>query len=176
MGVVARRALVGMLLVVSLTSAAGCRKRTEDDTRRSNPPTAPDRLQPDEIPEGTEMLEGIRLPRRSRVVEKLAGYTVVRSSLRVEQLATYVRAHVDGGNVTAGAASTNFAGVVAKGGKKAEPLEIVVQPTHDPDFTSEMLVRVLPKNDIPADASEAERWRRAGATPDGKLIDRQKLE
>ncbi len=162
------------LAACALVALAGCKKRETETTRP--PPRAPDKLAPDESPEGAEMLHGLRLPRRSRVADQLGPYTIVRSQLPADQLATYVRQRVEGGNVTAGAASTVLNGVTAKGGDPTALLEIKVQPTHDPAFTSEMHVRVLPKPQLPPEATEEERWRAAGVTPDGKLIDRQKRE
>ncbi len=162
-----------------VTGAVSCKRKTEDDGRKAPvaPSSAPpDRLGPNEAPEGTEVLHGLRLPLRSRVADKVGNITVVRSALPLEQLATYVRARVDGGTVTAGAASTAFRNVVVKGGDTATQLEIKVQPTLDPDWRSEMHVHVVPKSDVPPEASEEERWRRAGVGPDGKLIDRLKRE
>jgi hypothetical protein len=171
---------LALSLALGLAAAtAGCKRKTDDESRKA-PVTAPsaptDRLAPDEAPEGTEVLHGLRLPLRSRVADKVGNITVVRSALPLEQLATYVRARVDGGTVTAGAASTAFRNVVVKGGDAATQLEIKVQPTLDPDWRSEMHVHVVPKSDVPPEASEEERWRRAGVGPDGKLIDRLKRE
>lgn len=176
------RLIPGASLVLALglaTGVAGCKRKTDDDAQKarvapSSPP--PDSLGPNEAPEGTEVLHGLRLPLRSRVADKVGNITVVRSALPLEQLSTYVRARVDGGTVTAGAASTAFRNVVVKGGDAATQLEIKVQPTQDPDWRSEMHVHVVPKSDVPPETSEQERWRRAGVGPDGKLIDRLKRE
>lgn len=168
------RVLVLALALPASAGLAACKRKAETtDLEKKAPP--PDRLAPDELAEGAVMVHGLRLPRRARVLKTVGELTFVRTDLTPAQLATYVRARVDGGKETAATTETRWDAVAAKGGNGPR-LDITVRGLHDADDPTEMVLHPLPKSNVPANASEEERWRAVGVTPNGKLIDSQKRE
>lgn len=167
-----------LLLALSLPAGAGlaaCKRKPDDSDLQKKAPPPPDRLAPDELAEGAVKLHGLRLPRRARVLKTVGELTFVRSDLTVAQLSTYVRARVEGGKETPDKSETRWDAVSAKGGGGPR-LDITVRALHDADDPTEMVLHPLPASTVPANASEEERWRAVGATPNGKLIDSQKRE
>lgn len=171
----ATRLLVLALALPAGAGLAGCKRKAETtDLEKKAPP--PDRLAPDELAEGAVKVHGLRLPRRARVLKTVGELTFVRSDLTPAQLATYVRARVEGGRETAESATeTRWDAITLKGGGGPR-LDITVRGLHDADDPTEMVLHPLPKSNVPATASEEERWRAVGVTPNGKLIDSQKRE
>jgi hypothetical protein len=135
-----------------------------------------DHLAPGEIVEGKDRAFGLPLPRDSKVEARFAGSVHVTSILAPESLANFVRARVKDGVITAGGAATKLENVVAVA-DPARVLTIEVRPTQGhPIAKSEMIVRDTTPPPFDPNLSEEERWRRAGLTPSGELLDPKHLE
>lgn len=162
-----------ILAVAALTvvGSAACRK-PPPDRRDEAPPPPPDHLAPGEVPEGGDKAFALPLPRASRVFMKFPETVHVRSSLPPEQLSNFVRARVKSGRVLVGATMTTFEDVVVPAEPKRH-LTVEIRPARTfSDARSEMVVKdVTPPPPPDENESEADRRRKAGLTPDGKLLD-----
>jgi hypothetical protein len=91
-----------------------------------------------------------------------------------EQLANYVRQHVSVSHVEIGAARTVFPNARIHGSPQGRVYVLEVAPYRG--GTSLVIKDVTPPPPPPPGLSDAERWRAAGMTPDGKPLDMKKLE
>lgn len=135
-----------------------------------------DRLAPGELPEGREVAFGLKLPQGMGIARGFPGVIHATSTtLRPEQVANYFRARVVDGTVAAGAVGTRFLGVHAKTDPKRE-LAIEVRAGAPGVTTCEVLLRDTTPPPVEPGLSEDERRRKAGLTPDGKLLDPKHME
>src|SRR4029079_16160490 len=126
---------------------------------------------PGELIEGKQKAFALPLPREVQIVREFPGVVHATSqTVRPEQVANYFRARVQDGVVSAGASETKFLGVHAKT-ELTRDLAIEVRSGRPGLTTCEVLVRDMPPPPVEPGLSEAERRRRAGLTPDGKLLD-----
>lgn len=151
---------------------------------REPPPPSPhddaaapaDHLAEGEIPEGMDKAFALPLPLASTVSMRFRETIHVRSSLGAAELANFVRARVKSQKNDL-AKATTFEDVIVP----AEParhltIEIRSGRMHS-GVRSEMIVRdVTPPPPADPNASEAELRRRAGLTPDGKLLDPKHMQ
>ena len=156
-----------------LACAPSCKQRTEPPKNDQKPP---DHLAPDEVVESKERAFGLPLPRVSKVNARFDKSVHVTSTLTAEELANFVRARVKEGNVIPGATSTKLENVIPRDDAKKR-VTIEVRPRREGDGTrSEMIVRdTTPLPTEPA-ANDEERWRKAGLTPSGQLLDPKHLQ
>lgn len=170
-------------MAVAITAAAlalvGCRAK-EESALDAGPPVASalpvDRLAPGELPEGKERALGLVLPEGLRIARAFDGVVFATSStLKPEAVSNYFRARVTEGNVLVGAEATNFVGVKAKS-DLARTLAIEIKPGQPGVVTCEVLLRDVTPPPLEPNLTEDERRRKAGLTPDGKLLDPQHLE
>ena len=154
--------------------ALACKSKPPPDD--GPPPPPPDRLAPNEVVEGKEKAFALPLPYHAQVTARFKDGITVKSPLRSEELANFVRARVKEGNVIAGGASTTFENVIVP----AEPtrrLTIEVRRTRMIDeVRSEMTIRDVTPLPVEPGLSEEERWKRAGFTKDGKPLDKSQME
>jgi hypothetical protein len=173
MGLRNRLTVLAWAALVGTSGCSGCKGKPPPEKKVAPPPA--DRLGPGELPLGADKAFALPLPNGSRVMSRYGGTILVRCSYTADQLATYVRLHVTGGTVTAGAAQTRFDNVTVP----AEPtrrLRIEVR-THVADgMPSEMVIHdVTPQPNDPS-LSEEEKWRRAGLTPQGRPLDPKNMQ
>lgn len=170
--------LVGAL--AALAPTAGCKKR------ESAPPPAAsasavvsaaplDRLAPAELAPGEVALFGLVLPRGMVVQGQFAEQGYAFGPIGAEAVANYVRAHVDVARVEVGVARTIFPAARIKTASSDRIYRIEV--VREGAATRIVMEDVTPKPPRQLEPmSEAERWRRAGFTPDGKPLDPKALE
>lgn len=165
------------MLALALVGAPGC-KRTE---KAPPPPPAPprasaDRLAKGEIPEGRERAFTLPLPLHSTIKARFPASVHVASPHTQEELANFVKMRVKDGTTTSGASETRFDKVVvAKDPSKLLSIQVRSAPLTG-EFKSQLVVTdITPPPEEPG-TTDVDRWRKAGLTPDGKLIDPKHME
>lgn len=172
----ARRRLIFTVAVVFTAGLSACSscKRNDDAPPENDRP--PDRLAPNEVVEGKERAFGLPLPRVAHVKARFSTTVHVLSPLSPEELTNFVRARVKDGKVIPGTSVTTLADVRPLGDPKKQ-LTIDVRTVRLGDGTrSEMVVRDTTPPPIEPGLSDAERWKKAGLTPTGKIADPTRLE
>ncbi len=163
-------------IAVLLAAAAALPSCNRSDVGGAPAPSgsAHDRLAVGELSDGPFHAFELRLPTGVVIREAFAAVVYARGTVDPMKLANYLRAQVTGGTVSVGAAATVFEQVTVPANPK-RLLRIRVEPTAQ---GHEALLEVRDITPPPQDpgASPAERWRRAGMTPDGKLLDPSHLE
>lgn len=175
---IAGRAFVsGLCLGAAALSLGACKKKESVAQPAPVDSALPvDRLAPGELPEGREVAFGLKLPQGMGVARGFPGVIHATSTtLRPEQVANYFRARVVDGTVAAGAVGTRFLGVHAKTDPKRE-LAIEVRAGAPGVTTCEVLLRDTTPPPVEPGLSEDERRKKAGLTPDGKLLDPKHME
>ena len=169
--------VVGLRLtfaVALLTFACGCKRKPPP------PPPAPvapvDQLAPNEIVEGKEKAFSLPLPRHATVTARFDTSVTVRSPLKPEDLANFVRARVKEGNIVAGGAATRFENVVVPTEPQRRLTIDVRRSTYSGDARSEMTVRDMTPPPVEPGLSDEERWKRLGHAPNGKVLDPKRTE
>jgi hypothetical protein len=133
------------------------------------PPVVRDQLAVGELLEGSEQAFGLKLPRGIHIEETFATVVFAQGSLKAADVANYIRSRVTGGAVHVGAAATIFDQVFTPG-YPSRPLSIHVEPLPRSGGTR---IEVRDTTPPPAleGATEAERWKAAGLTPEGRVAD-----
>ena len=166
----------GLLVAAALAFAlVGC---VEEEPRlelfpsgvmRGNPV---DTTEPGELPEGTLVAFGLKLPRRMKMVAQMDDAVFVVGQMRLEHVANYIRRRVDTDEVDTGPSKTRFVNAKVRGGDKTVDVEVALVPRG-----VQVVVRDrTPKPVEDEGLSEKERWDRVGLTPDGKLPKNSRLE
>lgn len=171
-----RRRLIAVALALALgvSACSSCKRKTDEGPKTEEAP--PDRLAPGEVVEGSERAFGLPLPRASRVAARFATSVHVTSTVTPEQLANFVRTRVKEGNVTQGTSSTKLENVVPRDDKNKR-LTIDVRPLHAGNGNrSEMVIQDTTPPPFDPKLTDEERWKKAGLTPNGQLIDPKRLE
>ncbi|MBX3206951.1 MAG: hypothetical protein KF764_18035 [Labilithrix sp.] len=172
-----RRLIAGVALAsMALGGAPACKRK--EDAPAPTPSARPnaDHLAPGEIPEGRELAYTLPLPLRSTVKARFHDSVHVASAYTLEELSNFVRARVKDGKTSSGATETRFDRViVAKDPSRTLSIQVRAAPRGGP-FRSQMVISdVTPVPEAPG-LTDEDRWKKAGMTPDGKLIDRKHLE
>jgi hypothetical protein len=169
---------VAVLLAASASLALACadKKRPEPAAVPSAVPSAlpVDHLAPGELAPGKTEVHGFPVPRGMSIESRLLDRVYLRGRVSPEGLANYVRQHVTVSHVEVAAARTVFPQARIKAGPKDRVFNLEVLP--DRNGTRLAIVDVTPPPPPPPGLSDAERWRAAGRTPDGKPLDMKKLE
>jgi hypothetical protein len=126
-----------------------------------------DRLAPGELAPGRAEAFGLVLPRDLNVEARFPDAVHATGAVSPEALANYVRVRVEVAHVEIGAARTVFPRARIKGGNAERSYRIEVV-TDGP--RTRLVVRDITPPPTVQGISEAERWRRAGMTPNGELI------
>ncbi len=172
----ARRRLTTAVLSCALAASAcsSCKRKQEDVPKTEEAP--PDRLAPGELVEGPEKAFGLPLPRASHVSARFQTSVDITSTATPEQLANFVRARVKDGKVTQGTSSTRLDDVIPRDDKNRR-LSIDVRALRTGNGNrSEMVVRDTTPPPGDPSLNEEQRWKKAGLTPDGKLLDPKRVE
>ncbi len=170
------RKLLGPALVLL---ASGCRRpppahlTLAPSASATLPPI--DHLAPGELLPGDQRLFGLLLPRGMGVGASEPGTAYAKGPLTPEDVANYVRDRVDNRRIELGAVGTVFSSVHILGGDPSRLYRIDVNPAGA--GTELVFHDVSPKpTPIPdPHLTDAERWKRAGYTPNGRPLDPMNL-
>lgn len=159
--------------------ASGC-KAKEPPPAPSPPPSArpsPDRLAKGEIAEGRERAFTLPLPVHSEVKARFQRSIHVASPHTHEELSNFVRVRIKEGKTSMGASETRFDSVVVtKDPSKTLTIEVRPAAIVGGEYRSQIVVNdVTPAPEEPG-LTDADRWRKAGMSPDGKLLNRDQLQ
>lgn len=162
------------LAVLCVGVCLSCKRKVEERPKVQEAPV--DHLLPGEIVEGREHAFGLPLPREAHVATRFAKSAHVTSTVTPEQLANFVRARVAEGKITSGSSASRFESVVPRDDKNKR-LTVDVRPLRTGGATrSEMIVQDITPPPFDPSLTEEERWKKAGLTPSGKLLDPTHLE
>ncbi len=166
------RALWAAAAVISLS---GCPGKKEEPHRILPAPIASfsvDTAPENELAEGPREAFGLLLPRDIAVKVSFPDAVFGTGSMQLEAIANYVRERVEAERVDTGPAKTVFQHAKVK----RDPSRVVsVEVSNVGQGKVEVVVR--DETPRPPDGlSTAERWRRAGLTPDGKKVDQAQAE
>ncbi len=166
-----------LLGAVCATATVSCRSEEPPPAPSAEdaPPqaTSPDRVAPGALLEGEIVAFGFRAPQAMRLVARFHDAAHFEGRVKLADLEDYVRARVVARHVEVTPHRSVFPSARIRGGDaqriyrfeivpKAPALQLVIRDTTPPPPTEGL--------------SEEERWRRAGLTPDGKLLDPNELE
>jgi hypothetical protein len=133
-----------------------------------------DHLAPDELAPGKVEVYGFAVPRGMEVESRIADRAYISGHVSPEALANYVREQVVVSHVEIGAARTVFPMARIKAGPANRVYNLEVLP--DGPRTRLVIKDVTPPPPPQPGLTDAERWRAAGLTPDGRPLDPQKVE
>ena len=85
-----------------------------------------DTTEPGELPEGTLVAFGLKLPRRMKLVAKMDDAVFAVGQMRLEHVANYIRRRVDTDEVDTGPSKTRFVGAKVRGGDKTVDVEVAL--------------------------------------------------
>ncbi len=139
-------------------------------------PDAPprDHLGEGELAPGSSEVYGFPVPRGMAIESRLVDRAYVSGRVSPEALANYVRQHVTVSHVEIAAARTVFPMARIQGGASDRYYTLEVLPNGS---TTRLVIKdVTPPPPPPTGLSDAERWRAAGLSPDGRPLDLKKLE
>lgn len=135
--------------------------------------TSPDRVAPGALLEGEVVAFGFRAPQDMRLVARFHDAAHFEGRVKLADLEDYVRARVVTRHVEVTPHRSVFPNARIRGGdaQRIYRFEIVPKPP-----TVQLIIRDITPPPRTEGLSEEERWRRAGLTPDGKLLDPNELE
>jgi hypothetical protein len=131
-----------------------------------------DHLGPGELIEGTERAFGVVLPRDVRIEESFVDVVVARGPVSVHALAGYLRARLQEGGLREGSSSATFEHVKVPG-KPGLELSMRIVSWEGGARLEVRDTTPQPAADLP---DEAARWRQAGLTPEGRVLDPTHLD
>lgn len=171
----ARRRLT--LVLVAALAASGCRSKEREAPAPSPSATrAPDRLTEGEIPEGRERAFTLPLPLHSAIKARFGRSIHIASPHTREELSRFVLARIKDGKTSTAGNTTQYEKVlVSKDPSKTLSIHIRSAALGG-EYKSQMVVEdVTPMPEEPG-LTDADRWRKAGLTPEGKLIDPKHMQ
>ena len=142
-------------------------------TANSAPRKPVDRLAPDELAAGNAEVWGFTVPREMQVEHRYKEVTHLIGPVKPDALANYVRERVLVSHVEIGAARTIFPDARIKAGAADRVYQLEVIP--EPGITR-LIIRDTTKPKVVPGLSDAERWRQAGLTPQGRPLDPKAFE
>jgi len=165
------------VVAVVLLIAAACRR---DDTAASaaaasaSGSSAPDRLDPLELAEGSETVFRFKLPRGMRVTFRGPFEVHAEGPVEAERLANYVRKRMKSEGVEVGAARTVFDRARIRDDTEAPfcRVEVVKTGTGARIVLRDLTPEKIEDPDLPPE----ERWRKHGLDPNGRLVDPTHME
>jgi hypothetical protein len=166
-------------LFLTLHCSLGCNKEEEKakpapvDPRGAPTAATPDRLPPGELLEGEARAFGLPLPRQMKLESITKRTAHARGEVSAQLLSDYLRQRVLVHHVEMAERTLVFPKVQLRGDPEHTVLRLEVI---DEGVTTHLIVRNLMGPPLVEGLSDEEHWKRAGMTPDGKLIDPQKLQ
>jgi hypothetical protein len=161
---------LGLLGAVCLVSC----DRPRADAAPAPSAAARDKLGPDELIDGPLHAFELKLPAGMVIREAFTTVVYAWGPIDPMKLANYLRGQVKGGTISVGAAATVFEQVTVPA-NAGRLLRVRVESAGQ-GRASQLEVRdITPPRQAPA-ADDAERWKRVGMSPDGKLLDPSHLQ
>lgn len=168
---------VGLLGAACFASSA-CERESEvveavvNSARRAEPKPPVDRLAPDELLPGIEQVFGLPLPRRMRLERKFPDAAHAVGDVPSQDLIEYVSRYVTTPRLELIPPRAVFAKVGIRGQPTERLYDVEITATGS---TTRLVVRDVTPPPAAQGATEAELWRKAGLTPDGRLLHRDDL-
>lgn len=160
-----------------MLAIGGC-KRKESPTPSASSSAKPpaDHLAKGEVAEGSERAFTLPLPLHSTIKMRSATTIHVATTYTPEELIKFVQTRVKDGKMSTMHDETDFDRVVVT--KDASKLlTIQIRPAAiTEEYKSQLVVNDVTLPPEEPGTTDADRWRKAGMTPDGKLIDRKQLQ
>jgi hypothetical protein len=130
-----------------------------------------DRLRPGELAPGSQEAFGLLLPRGMRVAQRFEKAVYAEGDLDAAAVASFLRERVTAGRIELARNRTVFSQVRLPGTSRYYQVEVIGgrRPCR-------VVVRDMTPEPTSAGLSEQERWRRAGLSPDGGLLDPDALK
>ena len=173
LGVKSRFTLAACLLCASCHSKAGSAPAGSASALASAQAKPLDRLAADELAAGNAQVWGFAVPRDMRIEHRYVETAHLVGPVKPDALANYVRDRVVVSHVEIGAGRTVFPDARIKGGAADRVYELDVVP--EPGQTRLVIKDTTPMKVTPG-LTDAERWRQAGLTPEGRPLDPKKFE
>jgi hypothetical protein len=169
------------LALLACCLCASCRAKSEPSPSTAGSALAAnsgthkpiDRLAPDELAAGNAEVWGFVVPREMQVEHRYKEVTHLVGPVKPDSLANYVRERVVVSHVEIGAARTIFPDARIKAGAADRVYELDVIP--EPGGTR-LVIRDTTPPKIQPGLTDAERWRQAGLTPEGRPLDPKAFE
>ena len=161
-------------------SAGGCEgggdTGSEAPAQRPVAPSAApvDRLAPDELGASKHSAHGLALPRGMRLATRSGNSIHAVGKLPAPKVEQYLRQHVRAASIELVGSKTIFHQAKFSGAEPGRSYEVELERLGY--GRSKIVVRDTTKEKAEPGLSEEERWRQAGLTPDGKLLNPSALE
>ncbi len=166
------------LPVAAAVFALAC--RTDDPppaapsaSAKARPAPPVDRLAPGELAPGTVDVFGFPVPRELAVVSRTRDAALLIGEATPDAVYRYVRTHVDVSHLEVAGSRLVFPKARIKKGARDRIYRFVVAPD---GARTKLSIEDITPPPVVKGLSEAERWRRAGFSPDGKPLDPKALE
>jgi len=172
-------ATASRLAFLACCLCAACQTKSEPSpgpagsVAKAGAPKPIDRLAPDELAAGNAEVWGFVVPREMQIEHRYKEATHLVGPVKPDALANYVRERVIVSHVEIGAARTIFPEARIKAGAADRIYELDVIP--EPGMTR-LVIRDTTPPKIQPGLSDAERWRQAGLTPEGRPLDPKAFE
>jgi hypothetical protein len=169
------------MLLLGAFGLAACKSKANSDkvaASASAPPSAlpVDHLAEGELQPGKTEVFGFPVPVGVELESRFADRAYLRAPrISAERLANYVRQQVTVSHVEIAAARTVFPNARINGNTSGRVYVLEVAPTRE-GGASLVIKDATPPPPPPPGLSDAERWRAAGMSPDGRPLDLKKLE
>jgi hypothetical protein len=165
----------------ALASAVGCNRKADERTPSASTPQVHasaasrpiDRLAADELAAGSALAFGFVIPQRMTIRATFPDAIHAAGPVTPQALTNYVRERVSVAHVEVAATRTTFPKARIKGAasERLYQFEIV---SEGPE--TRLVIRDVTPPPVVQGLSDAERWRRAGMTPDGKPLNEKQLQ
>ena len=169
-----RRIILWVGLVASCLSLPACREEPPPPPGSWASEPAPvvttkvDVADPDELAEGKERAFDFPVPRAMRVEARFEDAVYLVGRVPFASLNNYIRERVVAGEIDTGPAKTVYGKAALKNGKK-RLLELTVSNDYG---NIELIVRDRTRTAVEKGLTEEQRWKRAGLTQEGQVIEK----
>lgn len=162
---------------VALALVAGCKREEapppQVESNGAPRPKTPDRVAPGALLEGEKVVFGWRAPRDMKLIARFPDAAHFEGRVKLAHLEDYVRQRVVMRHVEVTPTHSIFPNVRIRGGDPKRIYRFEIAPQRD---SVELVIRDITPPPPTEGLSEEERWRRAGLTPEGKLLAPNDLE
>ena len=168
-----RLAVTAALLCASCHGGKSAPPPASSASATSSAPKPVDHLAPDELAAGTADVWGFPVPREMHIEHHFPELAYIVGPVKPDALANYVRDHVVVSHVEIGAGRTIFPNARIKGGAPDRVYELDVIPA---SIGTLLQIQDITPLKVTPGLTDAERWKEAGLTPEGRPLDMKKFE